>query len=746
MTEEDVAKGWAAPEVSQEGPGSPAGYRRPLAGNGEVSLLVGPHGGMGAGPDGSASPPVFRAGRRHGSQRRFELIPYGFYDVSSSVGGKPLGEACQWGQSIDRARGRVVCRSRHAGGIEVCTTVIAPLGWDALLVRRTLSVAAESPVRVEQRLDYALGADSVAVDPPPGVRLLPSSAGSVGSRLLYEASGQTDFVGCVLLCASGVPPRTPSGNRLSAVVRSRASRGVAAEACWLIAFADACHRPDESATGEAALASAGARAEALARRFLDIGFDGVADESAAAWGRHWTESSVDVPDAAVMKMYRTAQYHLRCNATKWSQPVGLLNSHWAGRYFGWDEMFCHQALLWSGHVDLARRIPEFRHAVLEPARRRVAHYANQDVYGARYPWETLEDGSEGTPPGFWCDHVFHMSNIAVCAWSQYACTADSAYLAQTGFPVLRDCARFFFTHVVYDDGHGGQFVGKTTDLERLGPARDRAFMTTCGVVYTLQAAARAVAALDLPEHRDEARAWLRTAERLVASLPERGGRYIACPGAEQESIAVTGGIFPYPLFGPEEPRQARAVRHFARHGRGSGNMYPVGSHVCAWYAGWMAVALSAIGDAAAALFFLKEASESAGLFGECFEINEGGIQCRPWFSTASGNVVHGLNRMLVDFDGGEVRLAPGVPASWRTFAFALPCGLGRTLEAEVRSGALSRLVVRGADGAAVADARVRVPARLCRGGRPPQGWRCSGRHTGMIVLRQKEEGGGEHGR
>ena len=486
--------------------------------------------------------------------------------------------------------------------------------------------------------------------------------------------------------------------------------------------------------------------DGFARHFLKVGFDGVADESAAAWGRHWTESSVDVPDAAIGKMYRTAQYHLRCNATKWSQPVGLLNSHWSGRYFGWDEMFCHQALLWSGHAELARRIPEFRHAVLEPARRRVAHYDNQDIYGARYPWETLEDGSEGTPPGFWCDHVFHISNIAVSAWSQYVCTLDREYLSHSGFPVLRDCARFFLTHCVYEDNRGGKFIGKTTDLERLGPARERAFMTTCGVIYTLRAAAQAVDVLSLREHAPEADVWRNTAASLVESLPEKNGRYIACPGVEQESIATTGGLFPYSLFDSESSQQTLAVTHFVEHGRAAGNMYPVGNRICAWYAGWMTVVLSAVGDASGALRFLKEAAAVTGLFGECFEINEGGIQCRPWFSTASGNVIHGLNRMLVDFDEKTIKIAPGVPREWKEFSFTLPCGWGRTVEVAVCAGVLVRLRVSFADGSVPSDARVRIPTRLCPHGRLPEGWHCFGKLAGALVLGPDETSGGEHGR
>lgn len=723
--------------VSSEGVGAPLGYQRPLVGNGEVSLLVGPLGGVGAGPDGVVGPPIFRAGRRYGSPRRFELIPYGFYDIVDEVGGSPVDTVLSWEQSLDLTQGCVRCRSRYAGGVEICTTVLAPLGWDALLIRQRVSVDTPSSVSVDQRFVYAFSADANTGVLPPGVRLLPTPMGRTGSRLLYEAAGQTEFVGCVLLGAMGIATYASSANRLEAVVRNQASLGRPSEACWLLTFSDTSFRPvvrDLDAVVDPA--------EKLTEHFLDVGFDGIAGESAEAWSHYWSESSVAVPDAAIGQMYRTALYHLRCNATKWSQPVGLLNSHWSGRYFGWDEMFCHQALLWSGHAELARRIPEFRYAVLEPARRRVAHYDNQDIYGARYPWETLEDGSEGTPPGFWCDHVFHISNIAVSAWSQYVCTLDREYLSHSGFPVLRDCARFFLTHCVYEDNRGGKFIGKTTDLERLGPARERAFMTTCGVIYTLRAAAQAVDVLSLGEHAPEADVWRHTAASLVESLPEKKGRYIACPGVEQESIATTGGLFPYSLFDSESSQQTLAVTHFVEHGRAAGNMYPVGNRICAWYAGWMTVVLSAVGDASGALRFLKEAAAVTGLFGECFEINEGGIQCRPWFSTASGNVIHGLNRMLVDFDEKTIKIAPGVPTEWKDFSFTLPCGWGRIVEVAVCAGVLVRLRVSAADGSVPSLAHVRIPTRLCPHGRLPEGWLCYGKLAGALVLRPDETSGG----
>ena len=197
--------------------------------------------------------------------------------------------------------------------------------------------------------------------------------------------------------------------------------------------------------------------------FASFDFSGDFAEHRKAWDAYWDESFVRLPDARLETAYNTAQYHLRANATRWSFPVGIFNTHWAGRFFGWDEMFCYQALVSSNHRDIARRGPEFRRAGLKVALDRAAHYGKPGLFGARYPWETLEDSTEASPPGFWMEHVFHMSNIALAAWFQYLYTEDLDYLGKTGYPVIKECARFFLANMFCDLPDGRVVIGKCTD-------------------------------------------------------------------------------------------------------------------------------------------------------------------------------------------------------------------------------------------------------------------------------------------
>ena len=248
-------------------------------------------------------------------------------------------------------------------------------------------------------------------------------------------------------------------------------------------------------------------------------------------------------------------------------------------------MFCFQALASSNHLTVSKRCPEFRFAVLPKAINRIAHYGKPGVYGARYPWETMEDGIEGAPQagGFWSDHVFHMSNIALSSWLQYLYSGDLDYLKSTGYPVIRECARFYISHMVYENPDGSMFIGKCTDLERLGPAKQNPFMTSCGAIYTLEAASKA--AILLNEDKEESALWMEAAEKLRQSLPNNGERYLPYPDCKEESVASLGGLFPYPIFGPENQLQRNAAYNFITKGRASGNMYPMGSSICAWYAG-----------------------------------------------------------------------------------------------------------------------------------------------------------------
>ncbi|MFA6561328.1 MAG: glycosyl hydrolase family 65 protein [Verrucomicrobiia bacterium] len=677
----------------------PQGYVPPLVSNGSLSMLVDYQGGQSQRAYSRMTPGIWWAGRRYGPPND-QLIPFGHFESELSVDGTRCAAPAAWTQTLDTKTAVVTCRNDYDNGLSVETTVFTPLAHDLVVVKKRF-VARNASVRsVRATFKYQF-------TPPGNENRVPRrvtgayawSDASRSAEFRYQADGHRPCDGVISVFSD--EPVTAAINKQAVALTSDitldAAKPVEVTTCLL--FADSLDGKDYLE-----------RAAKLRELVRQEGYDGLHAAHRKAWAAYWGESYVRVPDERLEKAYCTAQYHLRANATKWSFPVGIFNTHWAGRFFGWDEMFCYQALVSSNHRDISRRCPEFRFAGLQKALDRASHYGKPGTYGARYPWEAMEDGSEAAPPGFWMEHVFHMSNIALSAWFQHLYADDAAYLKNTGYPVIKECARFFLANMIYEAPDGGMFIGKCTDLERLGPARQNPFMTSCGAIYTLEAAAQAATLLKTDD--GEAATWKHAAAKLRESLPHNGERYVPYAGCREESVASLGGLFPYPLFDETDTRQRNAVYHFVANGRASGNMYPVGNSVCAWYAGWMAAALAMLGDKTEPFKLLNEAAAGAGCFAEMFEINEAKVAMHPWFSTASGNVVYALNQMLVQSRGDQIRIAPAVPEAWKDFSFKLACHGNLAVEVVVKGGRLTKLMLLPNDAIATHRRTLVLPSSL----------------------------------
>ncbi len=683
----------------------PASYAPPMIANGSLCMQVDNRGGQTPRAWAKMVPGIWWAGHRYepvGDAGK-QLVPFGRFEHEISVAGTTVGEPVTWTQVLDTREATTTCRNEHDGGLVVETTVFVPLDCDLVVVRKRISSDHPPAGPVRLAFHYVLAAPGETNRAPR--RMTCASAWNKAAdcaEFRFGLDAYRPSEGVVSVFADRPVTASVTGQTALLSADLAPAPGAPAEVTFFLSFVDSLDGGNWAA-----------RAAGLRERARREGFEGLLAGHRRAWAAYGGESRVSVPDPSIQRAYCTAQYHLRANATRWSFPVGIFPTHWAGKFFGWDEAFCHQALISSNHRDIARRCPEFRLAGLPKALYRASHYGKPGTYGARYPWETLEDGAEGSPPGFWMEHVFHISNIALSAWQQYLYTRDAAYLRDTGYPVVRECARFFVANMVYAKDDGGMFLGKCTDLERLGPSRERAFMTTCGAIYTLDAAAQA--AERLGQDAPEAAEWRRVAAKLRESLPHDGGKYVPYPGCAERSIAALGGIFPYPVFDGTEAMQRRAVLDFVAEGRASGNMYPVGDSVCAWYAGWMAAALAVLGEGAEAGRLLSEAAAGAGCFGELFEINEAKVSMRPWFSTASGNFVFALNQVLIQSRGDEIRIAPAVPAAWKDYAFTLPCHGDLVADVAVAGGRLARLTFLPGHAAADSCRTLVVPKALLEG-------------------------------
>lgn len=654
-------------------------YAPPLTGNGDISLGIDGEGGMS--PDSF----IWWAGRRWGNSHSKPLVPFGRFFTELTLNGRPVGAPAEWSETLDPREALITTETGYAGGLLVSTTAFAHAEYNLITVRKTFSgLSAASGISGVLGFDNGggrLGAAFRYQLTGPGLnggvpgRLLFTRETANGRIIInYKLDGQRFYRGRITIFAD-------RPLECSVCENSFALDGEFTDetVTYYILFCDDTFGGDPASDSERIVAET-----------LRGGFDGTLASHTAAWKRYFDEGSVTLPDKELEECYYTAAYHLRCATTRWSIPINICDTHWHGRYFAFDEYFSMRGLLTSGHLELARRVPEFRFAGLKSA---VSRASSHNVAEARYPWETLEDGSEGAPYGFWMEHIFHMANVARGAWEYFLYTGDAAFLREKGWPMIRACSEFFYRHMLYRGYNGRTIIGRCTDLERLGSSVENAFMTTCSVITTFRALGEAAETLGLADGFTAD--CLAAADELKRDLPVEDGMYVPHPGCAQKSIAMFSGTFPYFVLDPSDEKQRRATEAFCENESKYGNMYALGKGVSSWYALWKALTYARWGEPERAYGAVKQAVAVAGCFGEMYEINEPGHRVKPWFTTSSGILLNGVNELLLQSEGGELKIAPGVPESWKSFSFTLPAAGGLTVRCEVRDAKLCALEITG---------------------------------------------------
>ena len=418
------------------------------------------------------------------------------------------------------------------------------------------------------------------------------------------------------------------------------------------------------------------------------GVDAQFKKTAENFEQFYSQGYVRTPDERLDSIYTTALYNLRCYATKWSMAVGIYEDSWQGKFFVFDEYYNFIALLESGRYDIAKRVPEFRMATtLNKAIKRATHLTDEQ---AHFPFITDEYGNNVETNGFWRDHIFQNAMIALGTYEYYEYTKDVEFLRRS-YRMIRACAKYYTLHMIYQKQDGSWFVGKCTDLERLGSSVENAFFTACGVIKTLEICAAASEILQTDEeYREECK---RIVEGLHKNLPMEQGRFVPFLGCKQKSIAVFGGKFPFDVIAGDDERLIKAWEDFESKGASFGNMYAVGKKLSPWYAVWKAIGYARIGETAKAYECLKQSYASVGCFDEMFEINEEQCRFRPYFSTAAAVFVSTVNEMMLQSDGKNIYLLPAFDDGGERVEFKLLAKGGALVEALVDGGKLQELKI-----------------------------------------------------
>ncbi len=612
-------------------------YVPPVIGNGELSIQIDKEGLQRQQTYVGMTPAIWWAGRRYGKYPG-ELIPFGYFIAGEE-------KLLEWRQSLDVKQALIETSCHYENGEEVDTKAFVHLNHPLLAVKKKFSGS--------YTLTYLLAQPGDDCLIPRGM-IFDAVKTSAGVDIHYRVE---DFCGIISFwCDAPDPDIVIAGNRFRITVEEET------EAAFYIAMVDSLDSDD--------LVSDMA---ALKQQVRLNGFDGMLASHTEAWNKYWLDSYIELSDRKQMNAYYTAQYHLRISSTRWSVPVGIFPTHWQGKYFSFDDYFSFMGLLSSGHFDAARKIPEYRFSLLNAAKDRAHRYFGQNSSGGRWAWQTVEDGSEMATPGFWIEHIFHLAHITLSAWYYYLFSGDEHFLQEKGYPVIKAAAEFYQIQAVYKISDDRYIIGKCTDLERLGPARENAFMTTCGVIATFDAAVAAAEKLHVDS--SQVKEWSFLAEKLRQSLPVEDGRYVPYPKCDQKSIAVFAGTFPYHVLTKDDPCQKSAMSDYLENESEFGNMYPVGNSVCVWYAAWKGIARARMGDGAGVMSCLDQATGEVNCFSEIFEIKNPAHH--PWFTTAEGAYIQMLNESLLQSDDERIIV---FDCGRSDYAFKLPAVGGITVE------------------------------------------------------------------
>ncbi len=422
------------------------------------------------------------------------------------------------------------------------------------------------------------------------------------------------------------------------------------------------------------------------------GFSGLIAECEQHYKEFYDLGYVETSDEKLNSIYKTALYGVKCNTTNYSISVGFNNGCWDGSFFAFDEYTSYLGLLGANRLQLAKRVPTYRlNNCLEKAISRASdchrNAATEDM--AQFHWRTGEiDRFELSPDGNWLDHIFHIPLVGLGAFEFFEYTQDKEFLIDC-YKMIRACSKFITKKMVYKDGDS-LYIGKCTDLERLGSAVQNPFMTACGAIRLLQCCSKAARILDVDEEYAKECEYI--ASKLYESLPIEDNMYVPHLKCNQKSIAVFAGKFPFNVLEDKDEKMLMAWEDFEVNGAAYGNMYPVGNGMSPWYACWKAVAYARAKNTDKAYKSLKQAYNSVGVFDEMFEINEP-IDCRrPWFATAAGIFVVAVNELLLQSDGNVFSILPAFPHSIDV-SFKLAAKGGVTVEATVKDGKLKKAIV-----------------------------------------------------
>lgn len=300
------------------------------------------------------------------------------------------------------------------------------------------------------------------------------------------------------------------------------------------------------------------RAEERVRRLAAEGSDRILAEHRSAWARRWKNATVSIdgdPDTELA--VRFALFHLMSSAATEGEAAvgarGLTGRAYRGHVF-WDTDVYVLPVLAAVLPEAARSILEYRISRLPAAREEARR---RGLEGARFPWESADDGFDVTPRQFESPegeivpirtglHEEHV--VADVAWAahHYAYwTGDRDFYLGPGSDLVIDTARFWASRIRVDSDDRGHLEGVIGPDEYHEMVDDNAFTN-------VMARANLRWAIDVASERGdvsqaEVSHWSDLAVKLVDGLDETSGIYEQFNGYSQLESLLIEDVAPPPI-------------------------------------------------------------------------------------------------------------------------------------------------------------------------------------------------------
>ena len=396
-------------------------------------------------------------------------------------------------------------------------------------------------------------------------------------------------------------------------------------------------------------------------------FAAVKAEHRAYWREFFERAAISLPDKFLEKAYYINQYALDCSSGK----GGVMKHHacglnglwdikhpniWGSKWY-WDVNIqaAFAGVFSSNRLDLGRVFADGLLSYVELAERFARNYHGFDGVALDYPY-----------PFYFCIWPW----CAQYLWSQYEYSLDTDFLRDEAYPLFLKLCRFALAMFKYDEKRGEYVVYPDISPEQ-GPLAHNTVSTVASVKHMLHFTLKAADILGdtdplLPDIRN-----------LLAGLPayptatdDYGERWLDSEDAPKDMWirhpSMLMPVFPTGEIHIESDARQRAiamntVRFLETH-----------CEIGVFQVSWLAAVAARMGEGQTALRLLYEMGldhllRSNGLAAEANErfMNSSLIIRQPLYYPCmmefTGEMLAAVNEMLLQSDGGCVRLFPAMP-------------------------------------------------------------------------------------